>query len=366
MLENWLRPLPKQKKAVVYKTHQLGSRIERYTGDFPNLKETKIALIGIGEENAQAVRAALYQLSFPFSGLHITDLGNLRKEEVSFIIPVIKELVESKICPILIGSNNSHIVAQYQAYQTIQPLTNLIAIDEHISYDPDKKDKLHYYLNPIIHTRKSQLFHLGVLGYQGHFANPETIKVFERRNFEHIRLGKIRNEINEIEPIIRDGDLLSFNINVLKQSEAPAQSNPSPSGLVTEEACQLTRYAGMSDKMTSIGFYGYQKDLDTNQQTAQVLAQMIWYFLDGFYHRKQDYPVSTKGLMEYIVHFKKHDYQLTFWKSNKSSRWWMQVPVKTQKKHQRHRLIPCSYRDYQMACQEDLPQRLWTAFKRFS
>lgn len=366
MLENWLKPLPKVAKEGTYKNYQLGSRIERYEGDFPDLKATKIALIGIGEKNAQAVRDCLYNLSFPFSGLHITDLGNLRKEEVSFIIPVIKELVESKICPILIGSNNTHIVAQYQAYQTIQSLTNLIAIDEQISYDPDKKDKLHYYLNPIIHNRKSQLFHLGVIGYQGHFANPETVKVFERRNFEHVRLGKVRRDINEIEPIIRDADLIAFNINVLKQAEAPAQLQPTPSGLLTEEACQLARYAGMSDKLTSIGFYGYLQALDQNQQSAQVLAQLIWYFLDGFYHRKQDYPVSTHGLIEYIVNFKKHDYQLTFWKSNKSSRWWMQVPVKTKKKHQRHRLIPCSYRDYQFACKEDLPQRLWNAFKRFS
>jgi formiminoglutamase len=69
--------------------------------------------------------------------------------------------------------------------------------------------------------------------------------------------------------------------------------------------------------------------------------------------------------VEYIVPLKQLDYQLTFWKSKRSGRWWLQVPVKTKKQHQRHRLIPCSYEDYQLAGQDQLPDRLLEAFRRF-
>jgi formiminoglutamase len=138
-----------------------------------------------------------------------------------------------------------------------------------------------------------------------------------------------------------------------------------PSGFFSEEACQLCRYAGMSDKLTSFGIYGFDAALDLDRQSAQVVSQMIWYFMEGVFSRKQDYPVSNKGLTEYIVEFRKLHYQLTFWKSIKSGRWWMQVPAATQKKHDRHKLVPCSYQDYQSACREELPERLLQAMKRF-
>jgi formiminoglutamase len=92
---------------------------------------------------------------------------------------------------------------------------------------------------------------------------------------------------------------------------------------------------------------------------------MIWYFLDGFSNRKNDFPVSTKSLVEYVVESKMNDLQIRFWKSSKSGRWWLQVPAKTKRKHNRHRLIPCSYSDYLAACQEDIPDRLVSAIKRF-
>jgi formiminoglutamase len=88
--------------------------------------------------------------------------------------------------------------------------------------------------------------------------------------------------------------------------------------------------------------------------------------LDGYFNRKNDFPASTDGLVEYIVDFREYDWTLTFWKSNKSGRWWLQVPVETNENHVRHRLIPCSLSDYQMACREELPERLFNAFKRFA
>ena len=93
---------------------------------------------------------------------------------------------------------------------------------------------------------------------------------------------------------------------------------------------------------------------------------MIWYFVDGYYHRMNDFPASMNGLVEYIVEYKHIEQPVTFWKSSKSGRWWMQIPFKTSSKHQRHKLIPCSYQDYQQACQDGLPDRLINAYKRFS
>ena len=363
MFQNWLYPLEDTVEGL--EDYQFGRHIQRYTEALPELKETQVAIIGIGDQDAGAIRRELYQMSYPFRGLQIADLGNVRNTDISFIIPLIRELLDSQIFPLILGNAARQALAQYKAFQSLQQLISLAVVDERIPYSRESEDKEQYFLKEILDSKHSRLFHLSFIGCQAHFVPPGTFEYLDKRNFEYVRLGKAKAEPAELEPLIRDCDLLSINLSALKQAEAPGQQGATPSGFTTEEACQVTRYAGMSDKLKALGLYGFQHSLDRESQTANAMAQMAWYFLDGFYHRKGDFPVSTDGLAEYIVEFKKMDYQLTFWRSDKSGRWWMQVPVKTRSKYQRHRLIPCSYADYMLACKNELPDRLLNAMRRF-
>lgn len=242
----------------------------------------------------------------------------------------------------------------------------MVLVDERIAYQLDKRKVKEYYLREVLDSPQSRLFHLSFIGTQAHFIPPGILPYLDKRHFDYVRLGNAKANMSELEPLIRDGDLLSLNLSALKAAEVPGQSKASPSGFTVEEACQITRYAGMSDKLKALGIYGYQHSKDKSGQSAMAVAQMIWYFIDGFYHRKNDFPASTDGLTEYIVEFKKLDYQLTFWRSEKSGRWWMQVPVKSKSDYQRHRLVPCSYNDYLLACKDELPERLLNALRRFA
>ncbi|MCB0592944.1 MAG: arginase family protein [Lewinellaceae bacterium] len=363
MFQNWLQPLKGPVEAL--EDHQFGRHIQRYTDELPELKDTRVAIIGIGEEDARAVRNELYRMSYPFRGLEIADLGDVRNTETSFIIPLIRELLDSQIFPLILGNAARQALAQYKAFQSLQQLISLAVVDERIAYSRESEDKELYFLKEILDSKHSRLFHLSFIGCQAHFVPPGTFEYLDKRNFDYTRLGKAKAEPAELEPLIRDCDLLSINLSALKQADAPGQQNATPSGFTSEEACQIARYAGMSDKLKALGLYGFQHSLDRESQTANAMAQMAWYFLDGFYHRKGDFPASTDGLAEYIVDFKKMDYQLTFWRSDRSGRWWMQVPVKTRSKYQRHRLVPCSYNDYMLACKDELPDRLLNAMRRF-
>lgn len=363
MFQNWLHPLEDTTEEL--EEYQFGRHIQRYTGQLPDLQETRVAIIGIGADDAAAIRRELYRMSFPFRGLEIADLGDVRNTEISFIIPLIRELLDSQIFPLILGNDARQALAQYKAFQSLQQLISLAIVDERIPYSRETKDKEKYFLQEVLDSKHSRLFHLSFIGCQAHFVPPGTFEYLDKRHFEYVRLGKAKAELAELEPLIRDCDLLSVNLSALKQAEAPGQENATPSGFTSEEACQATRYAGMSDKLKALGLYGFRKALDQNRQTANAVAQMAWYFLDGFYNRKGDFPVSTDGLAEYIVDFKQQDYQLTFWRSDKSGRWWMQVPVKTRSRYQRHRLIPCSYNDYLLACKDELPDRLLNALRRF-
>lgn len=364
MLDNWLSPIvPDPFKENEYEDYQIGSHIDAFTSQIPDLKNTKLAIIGIGGEEANQVRQSLYKMSFPFKGLQIADLGNFKKTAHAFIIPLIKELLESKIIPVIIGNDAGFIAPQFRAFKSLKEMINIALVDKTIPFsgDPDRESPL--YLDEILMEKRSHLFHLGIVGCQRHYTNPESKNTFVRMNFEYVGLGNARSNLNEMEPVVRDADLLGFNLTAVKQAEAPAQVNPSPTGFTIEEACRICRYAGMSDKLRSFGVFGFKKQELGSEQTAEVVAQMIWYFIDGYYNRKNDFPVSTKGLVEYIVNFK-HE-QIVFWKSQRSGRWWLQIPVMSDKKYQRHYLVPCSYNDYKLASNEELPDRLVNAFKRF-
>lgn len=367
MLQNWLSPIDSEKLFSVStpKFNSFGSCITIHDEHFPDISETKIAIIGIGYQS-DMVRKTLYELAFPFKDLAISDLGNARKDDISFLIPIIKELLDSNIFPLIIGQNEQLTLAQFQAHKSRQPLVNIAIVDEQVRFSSEESTDEVNYLNAILRTKEPNLFHLGILGSQAHFMSAEAKNLFDEDHLDNTGLGKIKSDIESIEPLIRDADLLSFSMSALKQAEAPGVIKPSPSGLFSEEACQICRYAGISDKLSSFGVYGYSAIHDNEDQTAKVIAQMIWYFIDGYAGRKFEFPATNEGLVEYVVELKQLEHQITFWKSNKSGRWWIQVPVKTKKKHDRHHLIPCSYEDYKMACQEDIPERLLNAFKKFS
>lgn len=366
MLENWLHPVkPEDILNQPLSEYQLGSRLTFFENSSPDLKKVQVAIIGVGTMESNAVRQALYPLVYSFDGLGIADLGNLRKKEIEFAIPFLMELVDSRIFPIIIGSDPFLLQAQYKAFQHSKEWLNLVVVDECIPLGADTDDTQQY-LNEIIYGKRTKLHHVGIIGCQNHFTAPNVFTLFENRFFDWVRLGKAKADMAEVEPIVRNGDIMAMHLGALKQSEAPGVWAPSPSGFTVEEACQLARYGGMSEKLKSFGLYGMKGGKELNRQTAQAAAQIIWYFIEGLFHRKNDYPATTDGLVEYIVDFKNPDWQITFWKSQRSGRWWMQVPGKTQKKFQRHQLVPCSYNDYKLACQEELPDRLLNAIRRIS
>lgn len=370
MLNNWLSPISKEtfKNFKEYNRNHFAKKLLIHTSvdHFPQLSNAKMAIIGVDEEQANAVRKALYGMNYPFRTFRVADLGNARKKDLSFLIPIVKELLDGDIFPIIIGGDIQFSLAQYQAYQS-RRFVNLTMVDERIRLTPQPKKKAdHQLLNTLIKKRKPRLFHLSNIAFQTHFTNQKSLDVLRKHSFEFVRLGKVKNEMASSEPTIRDADLFCFNLSAVKAADAPAQALPTPSGLTSEEACQLSRYAGLSDKLTSAGFYGLIPEKDHEGRSAQVVAQMVWYLIDGFANRKNDYPASNKGLVEYIVEFKNYNHPFHFWKSTKTGRWWIQIPVKTKKKVVRHQLVPCTYDDYQQTCKEDVPERLLNAFKRFS
>ena len=113
MFQNWLQPLKGPVEAL--EDHQFGRHIQRYTDELPELKDTRVAIIGIGEEDARAVRNELYRMSYPFRGLEIADLGDVRNTETSFIIPLIRELLDGQVFPLILGNSARQALARLRS-----------------------------------------------------------------------------------------------------------------------------------------------------------------------------------------------------------------------------------------------------------
>lgn len=372
MLQNFLTPTAVQ--PLDYAPHQLGRTIYSHAegSHFPDLSAARVALIGTDAAAADAVRRHLYALTDVRLGAGLVDLGNLPHPKPDLLVSVVRELLDGRIAVLVMGSDQAFTAALYQAYHLSEQLVNMALVDNtfDFTFDAAAAHNPAYYLNAILRQEKSYLFHLGLIAYQRPYLNPRVRQLFEQEQFDALRLGQLRDRLEEAEPLIRDADIFSFDLSAMRLADAPAAAMASPSGLFTEEACKLAYYAGFSDKLTSAGFFGLAANdghyTPTELRiTFQLTAQVIWYFLEGFSHRTSDYPISTEGCVEYVVANKQLSFPISFWKSTRSNRWWMQIPD-TAHKYARHRLVPCTYHDYLSACGEELPERLIRAFERFA
>ncbi|MCD6111808.1 MAG: formimidoylglutamase [Bacteroidales bacterium] len=353
--------------------------------EFPHLEDIDIAIFGVKEDrNAvnnkgcalapDIIRKKLYNLFHPDYNIKIADLGNINKgyninDTYFAVTDVITNLLKKNIIPVIIGGSQDITFANYKAYEKLKKTVNIIAVDSCLDIDENNNElSSKSYLNKIILQKPNYLFNYTNIGYQTYFTNPYTVKLMNNLLFDIYRLGHIRENIKETEPLVRNADILSFDISSVRQSDAPGNSNASPNGFYGEEICQIIRYAGLSNKLSSIGFYEYNPEFDNKNQTAHLIAQMIWYFIDGFYNRKHDFPDKDNddNFVKYIVTVNNDDYRIIFLKSKTTNRWWIDLRgnKKIKPKYKQHYIIPCSHKDYQTACDGELPDRWWKAYQK--
>ena len=352
---------------------------------FPDTEGYHIAIIGVGEDRGSVhndgagrapdiIREKLYNLKISENPYRIIDLGNLKlgktlKDTYAAVSSILVELLKEKILPIILGGSQDLTFAQYTAYEKLEETVNIVSVDS--SFDLGSTDQplnANSYLGKIVLHEPNFLFNFSNIGYQTYFVGHEQIELMNRLYFDAYRLGQVRNDIEEVEPIVRNADIMSFDITAIRQSDAPGNGNASPNGFYGEEACRIVRYAGMSDKLTSFGIYEINPLFDNHDQTSHLAAQMIWYLIDGYYNRKKDVPLKNKtGFTRYNVSMKKSEQEIIFYKSTRSERWWMEVPYHSNKvKYERHHLVPCSYKDYETAVREEMPERWWQAFQKIT
>ena len=360
-------------------TQHLGSKVAFHTDkDFPNIDTLKIAIIGVLESrgsvnfldkeiNLFAIRKELYSL-FPGNWQSsIGDLGDIIPgntiEDTFFALQkVASKLIKKGIIPIIIGGSQDLTYPLYRAYDNLEQMVNLVSIDSKFDFGKQEDGiSAKSYLTKIILDEPNNLFNYSNIGYQTYFNSQEEIDLIEKLYFDAYRLGEISNNIELAEPSFRDADIVSIDLNAVSSSYSGNFVDFIPNGFDGKEICSLSRYSGISDKVSSFGIFNHN---DTKEESVLV-AQIIWYFIEGVNYRSNEYPFGTKeNYLKYIVPLETEE--LIFYKSNKTGRWWIEINffAGQHNKLKKNTLLPCSHEEYLAACNNEIPERWWKAQRK--
>jgi formiminoglutamase len=356
--------------------------ISVHTPDQPirELDQHQVALVGVpvdsnafvkGSKDApDQVRSKLYQLRKINKNLKIYDLGNVKNggsvNDTYFALrDILLELKEREIITILLGGSQDLSRGVFLALEKQKGLHQILTIDSMLDFSrKDEPVNSRNYLNQIIYSGPERQFSLTNLGHQAYFVTDEQVSLLEQSYLESIRLGDVRRDIQQAEPVVRDSSFVSVDLGAIRHADAPGASIPSPNGFFGNELCQITRYAGLSEQVSILGFFECNPTFDTNGQTAHLTAQAAWYFLEGFSHRIKENPVDTpEHIKKFIVTLNTAGHDIVFHKSTLSERWWMEIPAKNQLTGHNF-FVSCSYDDYQQACKQEIPDRWWRFLNR--
>ncbi|MEO9022238.1 MAG: formimidoylglutamase [Ginsengibacter sp.] len=354
---------------IAYNDSQMGRTIDIYDEEFPDLENIDIVIVGINEfrgagfiakENAaNAVRKKFYQLHYWHKEISIADIGNIKtgaslNDSYSAITIVLKELLQMNKIAVLLGGSHDNTLAQYFTYKELNRIIDATIIDATIDLRSESSLRNENFLMEMLTGDPNMVRHYNHIGFQSYFVHPHMLETMDKLRFDCFRVGTVKQQLDEMEPVIRNSDLVSFDIAAIKNSDAPA-SICSPNGFTGEEACTLARYAGMSSMVSTFGIYGYDASKDIQGLTALQMSQMLWYFIDGKNRGRKESELNDKqNFNEYHTVFAEVD--TTFLQSKKTGRWWMQLPGK--------KMIACSYKDYLYAGNNEIPERWLRAQER--
>jgi formiminoglutamase len=357
----------------------IGETIKLHTvkDGLPHLNGVQLVVIGILENRRDAnalfqvesldhVREKFYELYPGNWSSTIADLGDVPPgdtvEDTYYLIrQLTKHFLQESIIPIFLGGSQDLMYPMYRAFDEFQHMINVVNIDCRFDLgNIELPITSRSYVGKMITVEPYNLFNYSNLGFQTYFNSQDEIELLDRMYFDAIRLGHLDNDITLAEPVLRDADLIGVDMSVVRAGDL-ASAKANPNGLDGKQICSLSRYSGISDRLKVYGIFEINNERNYG---AQLVAEMMWYFIEGYNYRIFEYPVDVSK--DFIVYKVPVDNQiLTFYKSTDSGRWWIELPFisNVNNKLKQHTLLPCDRRDYEMACDQVLPDR-WLNARR--
>jgi len=361
---------------------QIGSKIKSYNTDFPEIEKKSCVLFSVPEfRGNKFIKSAKISSDFRTSfyehfvgqnwNFNVVDLGEILpgneiKDTYFAVANVVSELVKINAIPIVLGGSQDLIFSVYKGYENLEQLVNICSIDHCLDLGVTNEEiNSNGYLSQILVHRPCYLFNHANIGLQIPYISPKELDLFEKLYFDICRLGEFNSDFKYAEPHLRNADIINIDFGSIKSSEVLTVKGI-PNGFYAEQICQIAKYAGVADKVSSFGIFNLE---NLNDVSSKLLAQVIWYFIDGVAMRHGDFPIGSKSdYHKFTVFAEDAKHELIFYRSNKSERWWMEVPYPPVegKKYERHYIVPCNKSDYENALKNEIPDIWWKTYHKLS
>lgn len=364
---------------------QLGTLVDVYRpSKFPNLAEADVVIFtvpefrGAGFESEKGtffkIKNEFYKLFQGQNRLRIADLGflklgNKKEDTYQLLADVLQECNKRGLFALFLGGGQDLTISQYKSFAQSKEFCNMVCVDSKFDLDINNDNiNSNSYLSSILNEESSVLFNFSNLGYQSYLVPNSSVDLLNKLFFDVHRIGEIRADFEDIEPVLRDANFVSLDLNSIKLSDFTAVFDGSPNGFTSEEICQLMRYAGIGNKLQSLGIYNYYDPNEQNSMSSKLVAQMIWCFLEGFFHKMKTITSNDKNLVKYHVSMHEGEYNACFYKNSQNNKWWMEIPIllNVNTSFETQCFVPCSYKDYLTASKGDIPERWWKAFQKIN
>ena len=346
--------------------------IHTLSSGLPNIENSSVCIVGINEyrnsffetnkQDLYSLRKEFYKLKFSNWKLTITDLGNLPNgntvdDTYHALYEICKELLSKKIIIIIIGGSNDIIYPIFKSFDSYNNKVNIVSIDNQFDlYQESDLVSGRTYMNKIIIDDSNMLNDFTNIGYQRHLCSHDELQLMEKLFFEYISLGQISENNMKAEPIMRNANIVGFDMKSLSFSASFNKTQGNPNGIDSRLACILSKYAGQSNKINFLGLF----ELNNNTVSYKLYSEIIWYFLDGVDKRiiESDFN-DSQTFNKYIVQTSGRD--IIFYKSKVSEKWWMLIDTT---KNTTVTYLPCLESDYLDALNDNIPIRWLKATKR--
>lgn len=326
---------------------QIGNKITK------DIKEDSIVLLFVSDyrgangdaevQDFTAVRKEFYKLSQLDFEIPIVDLGDLVSgksvQDSHYILQEVLSACHSKrAIPVIIGGSNDFAFSLFSGLNYHHQNINYTQISNIISLKQGETIDEHTFLSKILSSKNFSIKNYHHLGYQKHLNEQDSVKLIKEVEFDIIRLAEMMNSTEKTEPFFRKTDLVTVNCDAIESFGDAFSMNPQVNGLNRREICAYMKEIGLSENLKSVGIFNYNI-YSENQLNHQLLAQMIWYLIEGI-NIQQSHPKERHYEMFYVLI---EDRQYAFKRDTFSNLWYFGDDENIEN------CIPCSRKDFDEA-----------------
>lgn len=292
----------------------------------------------------QDFRKEFYQLSKADFTTSICDLGSVisgkNLEDTHYILEdILISILHQNANPVVIGGGNDFSYVLFSALNKYMKNIDYSHFSPYISLKKEGENlKEDNFIHKIFTNREFSLKKFSLLGYQRHLSDLKSIELIDSVDFDVLRLSELMNTTHKAEPLFRNSNLVTLNCDAVESFFGAFSMNPSVNGLNKREICAYMKEIGLLENLKIFGLFNFNIKT-TNPMYFQLLAQMIWYLLEGI-NIQRSHP-KQRVYEKFIVLFDNQEF--VFRKDTFTGHWYFGQDENIEK------CFPCSFEDYENA-----------------